>query len=372
MKIINRNIVYIILAFCLVQITTGQDGLKDQRWSESKINSWYENLEPLKGFNFLPSTAVNSTEMWQGDTFDASTIQKELKMAHEAGYNSARVFLQYLVWKDNPAALKTRIDEFLTIAHNNNISVMFILFDDCAFAGKEPYLGVQDDPVPGVHNSGWTPSPGKARATDTSYWPDLEKYVKDIVYTYKDDKRIIVWDLYNEPGNSQMWEKSLPLLKSSFQWAREVAPSQPLTTAPWGDFYNIFSNKSLLTKEILEMSDIISFHAYEKPCEIENKIQVLKLNYKRPVICTEWLRRQNGGTFENLLPLFSNEEIGWYQWGLVAGDTQTYMHWGSKKGSPEPKIWQHDVFHKNGKAYEPSELKLVSEFKFMNSNDTKK
>lgn len=256
------------------------------------------------------------------------------------------------------------MEEFLQLAEKHHISVMFILFDDCAFAGKEPYLGKQDDPVPGVHNSGWTPSPGSERVINKSYRDKLEAYVKDIIGSFKQDERIIVWDLYNEPGNSRMWEKSLPLVKASFQWAREVRPVQLLTIAPWGDFYNIFSNNSLMTKEIFELSDVISFHAYENPDGIRMKVNILLNNYNRPLICTEWLRRQNGGTFENILPIFSRNQVSWYQWGLVAGETQTYMHWGSKEGDPVPGIWQHDVFHRNGKPYDPEEPEQVRKFKF--------
>lgn len=334
------------------------------RWSLQKANQWYKKVSPLKGCNFLPSTAVNSTEMWQAETFDLPTIDSELGLAEKAGYNSVRVFLQYLVWKNDPEGLKTRINQFLQAADRHGITTMFILFDDCAFAGKAPYPGPQDPPVPGVHNSGWTPSPGPKRVVDRSAWPDLEKYVKDIVGTFKADKRIIIWDMYNEPGNSKMFKKSLPLLEAAFKWAREAEPIQPLTAGPWGDFYNIFSKKSLMTKRLFELSDVLTFHAYEPPCRFRYKIRMLRNHFKRPLICTEWLFRQNGDTFAKILPIFSQNHVSWYNWGLVAGKTQTYYHWGSKKGSPPPKIWQHDIFHKDGTPYDKKDLRLIRQFKF--------
>jgi Glycosyl hydrolases family 2, TIM barrel domain len=358
-----KSIIITIIIFSSICSIQAQD-LINKKWTSQEAWNWYEKLSPFKGFNYLPSTAVNSTEMWQAQTFDPKTIDRELGWAEEAGYNSARVFLQYLVWKEDPKAYKERLEKFLQISNKHGISVMFIFFDDCAFAGKEPYLGKQDDPVPGVHNSGWTPSPGKERVVNKKYWAELEDYVKDVVGSFKNDKRVVVWDMYNEPGNSEMWEKSFPLVEASFRWAREVAPSQPLTVAPFGDFYNIFSKKSLMTKRLFELSDVISFHAYETPDGIEEKLNVLLNNYDRPLICTEWLRRQNGGTFSNVLPMFAENKVSWYQWGLVAGKTQTFMHWGSKKGDPEPVIWQHDVFDKDGRAYNLTELELVKNFQF--------
>lgn len=328
-----------------------------KRWSKEKAWKWYKAVEPVRGCNYLPRTAVNSTEMWQADTFDPKTIKQELAWAHKAGYNGVRVFLQYVVWKADPGQFKKRLDKFLAIAAENEIRVMLIPFCDCAFAGKEPYLGKQNDPVPGVHNSQWVPSPGRARVTDQTAWPDLEKYIKDVVGAFANDRRVLIWDLYNEPGNSNMRDKSLPLVAEAFKWARAANPSQPLTVAVWGSF------DSKASKLFIELSDIVSFHAYNGPQSVEATIkQCAALD--RPIICSEWLRRQVGNDFAGILPLFAKHKVGWYHWGLVAGRTQTYMHWGSRKGSPTPKIWQHDVFKRDGTPYDANELEMIRNFAF--------
>ena len=117
------------------------------------------------------------------------------------------------------------------------------------------------------------------------------------------------------------------------------------------------------TNAMAELSDIITFHSYTEPDQTVETILTLK-RHDRPIICTEWLRRQVGNTFESILPVFAKYRVGWYHWGLVAGRTQTYMPYGSRPGDPMPAVWQHDVFHKDGKAYDPSELALVSAFNF--------
>jgi len=295
--------------------------------------------------------------MWQTATFDAKTIGQELGWAAKAGYNSVRVFLQYLVWQDDAEGLKERIEHFLTTATKHGISTTFILFCDCSFGGKEPYLGKQDEPVPGVHNSGWVPSPGLARVIDKTEWSGLEGYVKDIVGLLADDERILLWDLYNEPGNSNMGEKSLPLVESTFAWAREMNPRQPLTTGPWCDFAGAMSGR------LTELSDIISFHGYGNAQKTSKLIETLQ-SHGRPIICTEWLCRQPGNTFREILPLFSRHRIGWYHWGLVAGRTQTYMPWGSEPGAPMPDVWQHDVLHEDGTPYDANEMELLASFDF--------
>jgi hypothetical protein len=318
---------------------------------------WYERVGVLKGFNFLPSTAVNSTEMWQAESFDPATIERELGWAAQAGYNSARVFLQYIVWRADPQGFRQRFAQFLDIAARHGISCMPILFDDCAFDGRDPYLGRQDDPVPGVHNSRWTPSPGLKLVTDRAAWPGLEQYVLDLVGCFGRDERVVVWDLYNEPGNSGMGESSLPLAEAAFDWARAAQPAQPLTIGVWADF------NSAMSQRLAKLSDVVSFHAYDRPEGVQTKIEWCR-QFGRPLLCTEWLHRQTGNRFDNILPLFAAHQVGWYHWGLVAGRTQTYLHWGSKPGDPVPDEWQHDIFHTDGRSYDEREIMLVREFLF--------
>jgi len=316
---------------------------------------WHSRTAPIRGCNYVPRTAVNVTEMWQEETFDPATIDQELGWAKAAGYNSLRVFTQYLVWRDDPAGLLARLDQFLEIASTHGMRAMLVPFCDCSFSGREPYLGPQDAPIKGIHNSGWVPSPGLGRVTDRSAWPDLKRYTQDLVGRYGQDERVLIWDLYNEPGNSNMGAKSLPLVEATFQWARETGPTQPLTVGLWTDF------QGAMSRRLAELSDIVSFHAYGGPQDVEAKIKVCR-SYDRPLLCTEWLRRQAGNTFAAILPLFAQYKIGWYHWGLVAGKTQTYMPWGSKPGDPMPATWQHDVFHPDGQPYDAREIEQVRTF----------
>jgi len=240
--------VVVLAAMALFSQIQASDGV----WSEKRAREWYAEQPWYCGFNYVTSTAVNTTAMWQADTFDPKTVDRELGWAQDLGFNSARVFLQFLVWEQDPEGMKARMKEFLDIANRHGIRIMFILFDDCAFSGKQPFLGKQDEPVPGVHNSGWTPSPGAAIATDPAQFPRLERYVKDIVGAFGQDSRVVVWDLYNEPGNGTR-NASLPLVEAAFRWAREARPRQPLTMGVWG------GESPKLTKTMLALSDVIAF-----------------------------------------------------------------------------------------------------------------
>ncbi|HDZ39881.1 MAG TPA: 1,4-beta-xylanase [Marinobacter sp.] len=320
------------------------------QWSTEKAWQWYRNVGVIKGCNYLPRTATNTTEMWQDDTFAPATIDEELGWAENLGYNSVRIFMQYLVWEKDRKGFFSRLDTFLDIANKHGITAMIVLFDDCAFgypAKKDPYLGKQGDPEPGEYAPYWTPSPGHSRVRDKSRWPLLEKYVKDVVGRFKNDKRVLIWDLYNEPGNAGMGSESLPLVKKTFEWARSIKPSQPLTTCWW----------------VHELCDVITFHNYANAESMRNDILKLR-KYGRPIMNTEWLLRRGGNTVAEILPVFEDLCVGWYHWGLVVGRTQTCMHWSSKKGDPIPENWQHDIFHSDGTPYRAEENEQLRAFTF--------
>lgn len=314
-------------------------------WPADRAWIWYHAQQWLVGGNFIPSTAVNQLEMWQPETFDPVTINRELGYARSIGMNIVRVFLHDLAWNQDPPGFKARIDTFLTIADRNRIRVLFVFFDDCW--NDNPQVGPQRDPIPGVHNSGWLMSPGTRVVNDSTSWGRLEKYVKDILTTFGDDQRVAFWDLYNEPGNGEQNTKSLPLLRATFRWARQVAPSQPLTAGLWYD------NAELNSFQI-SASDVITFHNYNDSLSVSTQIAELK-KHGRPVICTEWLRRNGNSLPATHLPVFKREDVGCINWGLVSGKTQTIFPWGSPKGSPEPKVWFHDLFHKDGTPFDQSE-----------------
>lgn len=330
-------------------------------WSPQRAQEWYARVSPVVGCNYLPRTAINTTELWQAESFDPATIEEELGWAAAAGYNSLRVFVQYLVWRQDPDGLLQRMERFLGIAAGEGMRVTFTLFDDCAFAGREPYLGRQDDPVPNVHNSGWTPSPGLRLVAERSVWPQLEDYIRAVVGAFGRDGRVLCWDLYNEPGNSELHEQSTPLVEASFAWARLEQPQQPLTTAVWrGNREAMFEDP--MSQVIFAASDVISFHCYE-PQKMAAVVARCK-SFGRPVICSEWLHRPYGQTVAATLPVFAREQIGWYNWGLVVGRTQTWLDWRRERNTTPAGRWQHDLFHADGRPYDEAEIALIRNFAF--------
>lgn len=333
---------------------------KDKCWTKEKAWDWYNSHKYIIGCNYVPQTAVNSTELWQKETFDLKTIMKELEWAKNVGYNSIRVFLQFIVWQNDRDGFLNRMNQFLDAAKKFDIAVTPVLFDDCAFSNLEPYLGKQNDPVDLVHNSGWTPSPGTKYTNDFTKYPILGTYVKDIISHFKTDQRILMWDLYNEAGNSERGAKSLFLVEKAFEWAREINPVHPLTVGLWA-----FENGSAIegTKFVdlkaIELSDIVTFHHYGTAEQVEKSLTYYE-SFGYPLICTEWMARVYFESFfETVLPVFHKHNIGTYNWGLVNGKTQTHIPWDYDKKLGEPKVWFHDVLHSDGTPYCEDEIAII-------------
>jgi hypothetical protein len=260
------------------------------------------------------------------------------------------------------------MDRFLEIADKHHIGVMFVLFD--SVWDPHPRLGPQREPRPHLHNSGWLQSPGFAILSDPKRHDELEGYVKGVVGRFRADPRVHCWDLMNEPENPNNSSYSyyepankealaMALLRKTFAWAREMRPTQPLTSGVWvGDY----SEDKLRPIDLLQLgeSDVISFHSYDPIDGMKTRVQNLR-RYNRPVICTEYMARPRGSTFEAVLPFFKAQGVGAINWGFVAGKSNTIYPWDSweKKYAAEPPVWFHDIFRTDGTPYRPAEVELI-------------
>lgn len=349
------------------------------RWTEQQANDWYAQQPWLIGSNYIPATAINQLEMWQAETFDPRRIDLELGWAESIGLNTMRVFLHDLPWQQDAAGFQKRIDTFLAIADKHHILILFVIFD--SVWDPNPQLGKQHAPTPGVHNSGWVQSPGAAALKDSSQWPRLETYVKGVVGAFAKDRRVVGWDVWNEPSNTNVpaYSKDEPpnkkeivqkLLPQVFAWVREAGATQPLTSGLWEGDYAKPDKLDPIAKIQFEQSDVLSFHNYGKPKGFEKQVRELQA-YRRPVICTEYMARPRGSTFKGILPIAKADKVGAINWGLVAGKTQTYLPWDSWTkpyvNGREPKVWFHEIFRTDGQPYSQQEADLIRRLTQTNS-----
>ncbi|HIG40281.1 MAG TPA: DUF4215 domain-containing protein [Gammaproteobacteria bacterium] len=368
---------------------TAIDPVVSSRWTIEEAQEWHNTNGWLMGVNYTPAYAVNMLEMWQADTYDQAAIDRELGWAADLGMNTIRVFLHDVVWNQGSEAYLDRIDNFLAIADKHGIGTMLVLFDGVwdenpygANVETVEYGELPADPTkayeqlePRLHitASRWVQSPGEAILGDHSRHDDLEGYVKGIIGHFKDDPRVIIWDLFNEPDGFGIHEYGLSpedknagaeaLLRKTFGWAREIDPTQPLTAGVWRNFPVAEGEPlSSINEYQLAASDIISFHSYSSANGVQTIIDGLK-EYGRPILCTEYMARQVGSTFQAVAPVMRKNDVGAYSWGLVDGRNQTKYSWGSwTTQSPEDAVpWAHDILHndEDGTPYNEEETTLL-------------
>lgn len=336
------------------------------RWSEAEAQAWAERTGWLLGCNFVPSTAGNQLELWQADTFDPGTIDRELGWAADVvGMNVIRLFLHDLVWEADGDAFLDRVDRVLDLAAGHGIRAMPVLFD--GIWDPEPRVGPQREPTPLTHNSMWVQGPGAAVVGDRDRWPSLRPYVDAVLARFGDDERVVAWDLFNEPDspNYAYADGDPPdkvalmgdLVELVWDWAAEADPSQPITVGLFTyDGPDRLDEAGPVARAAIERSDVVSFHSYGGEAELD--ALVAQLGDRRPLVCTEWLARPSSPAAQ--VEQFRRLGVGAITWGLVDGRTQTRYSWLSWLEPPSPDdVWFHDLLHADGRPYDAGEVAVL-------------
>lgn len=352
-----RRLCQLSIALLLVlSLASCGKGSTGERWTAERANAWYAELPWMAGCDYITSDAINQIEMWSAETYNAAQIDKEMGWAEELGLNTMRVYLSSVVYEKDADGMKQRMDNFLSICQKHGVRPLFCIFDDC-WAAESSY-GKQPEPKPGVHNSGWVQDPSAAMRKDTAkLYALMECYVKDLLKTFGQDERVLLWDLWNEPGNSDYFESTLPLLKKVYGWAREANPSQPLTMGIWN-----FDDRFLeLNAFQLEHSDVISYHNYDNLASHEQEVKYLKL-LNRPLVCTEYMARRRGSTFQSIMPMLKKNKVVAINWGFVSGKTNTIFAWDDPQPDvKEPELWFHDIIRQDGSPFSEEEIACIKQ-----------
>jgi hypothetical protein len=355
----------------------------NRKWTEKEIWEWYNARPWITGCNYIPSVAINGIEFWQeyrhGEIF--REVGKEISLAASIGFNSFRLVFPFVIWQHNREIFFRHIDEFFDLCSHHNITVMPVLFGDCCVPKnkyKPGHLGPQPEPIPGYFGgSVLTPFDGTSEIgwnpTDESEMkPIMEEYIRSLAKKYGKDNRIIIWNIWNEAGNSNRETRSQKDIENIFTWFREEDVDQPLTADIWcGGIDNpdgYLSKPGIYTeieKYVANLSDIITFHYYGDYIHTRKFIEILR-GYGRPIINDEWLHRPMRSLIQTHLPLFKRENVGSYMFGFVNGKTQHNFVWEFLKNRKDMDVdlWMHDIFYDNFLPYDEEEIRVIKETNF--------
>ena len=340
------------------------------QWSAATANEWYSRQPWIVGSDYIQSNTVNQIEMWQQETFDGDRIDLELGWAESLGINTLRVTLDDDLWEKESGGFQRRMDKLLKLAEKHRMRVIFVLFD--SIGDPYPELGHQRQPKPGVRNSAWVQTPGSKGLTDPKQLQKALAYAEEVVAAFSIDKRVLAWDVWNDPGNTNegrygsfepanKTELMRTILAQAFKYARAGNPTQPVTSGLAKGDWSSADKLGPLEKIQVENSDVISFQNYDGPQEFEKRVKWLQA-YGRPVICTGFLARNQGNTFEAILPIALKYDVGAISGDLVQGKTQMWLPWDSwlqPYTDRQPAVWVDDIFQSKGPPYREEETDFI-------------
>lgn len=357
-----------------------------RRWTKEEAWSWYDARPWIRGCNYLSADSANYVDQWQSLGFEERfrTTEEEFALMQETGYNAIRVFLEFIVWKEEHDGFLERFDRFLDLAAKYGLSVMVVLAND----GMPPAGPGRRIPAIGEQVWDWGYHGGKKvspHSVQTEPCPHFylddpataEEYyafVAEMVRLHKDDSRILIWDVYNEAGHSNRKILTIPHLKRMFETVRAEDPVQPLTACVCPR--RVPTELPEVERIAFDNSDLISYHYYHA---YESHLRIIKHLKKagRPLLNTEWLCRCFHNTVFDLFPLFAMERIGCYNWGFVAGKYQTYEPWelvwenyaSGRFTDVDFTKWFHDLYRPNHRPYDPKEIDLIKRVAAMADED---
>ncbi|KAK3236151.1 hypothetical protein CYMTET_53699 [Cymbomonas tetramitiformis] len=328
------------------------------------------------GAEYTPARASNTLWWWNFDEYEDDVLLELEAARRHFGYTTLRMFLHPLLYEADDVAFISNITRFVEIAETKDMRVGFVFFDDCfAHEGadlNEPCLPSRDPVQSGceVGSFGqsqccmncWVASP-QDKDRDPSDVDRYRPYVTTIVSAFKNDPRVLWWEIFNEPNEASSF--SLTLRSAAYSWAKAVHPTQPVISC-WDDN---------------DATDIIDHHSYSG-----NFIEMSKATYSDPLksaFITEsgcrWYRTldKDAGSPLNVVNWlnFLLEERKrrrsavpfvpgvMFAWELMVGNVNTRFQWEDPAGlTPEPPIpWCGSLFP-DGTPVSYTEAAIIREY----------
>lgn len=320
--------IIVALAVALLLFPSTSEARGRKQWTEKQAWAWQKKVGALKGFN-QPREA-----------YPGMTRRDMFRKAHELGFNTVRLWIGGNGADEQVERLKqcaTEAAEFnLTLAPVMSLPSFF----DFGSHSVKDTLGAK-------------------------------KYVKTLVRAFANDKRFVMWDVWNEPDlNDKANLRSIAwLIQQAALWAYEENPMQAITSSLLWD--NFPEDKPADVRELRDktegMMDVHNFHSYscgDADGELAmNQIRLLRKISDRPIVCTECVDRVDGSGYSRSLPLFSREHVNFYAWGLYQNDHNWTVKWNRSAYNPYGVTF-HDLLHPDGNPIDWRDLQLIRDFHF--------
>ena len=377
MMLAQKSLKCLLLSFAFVMPAfAGRQG----PWTKEKAWAWQDAQPWYRGCNYMPASAANFVDVWQsyGSAARFAEVEREFALAQEVGFNAMRLLVVeqgFAVWLQEPDAFRANFERYLALMEKYGLKAFVVLGNDCSrpkFMWSMPKLGEQPYDL-GYHGGrkrtqhGGFSEAGYLMVDDPEYRAKFFAFCRELVAKYAHDDRIVMWELWNEPGAGNRKAMSAQVLKDLFALCWEVDPDQPLTANVWGDdAWKLIGGKepSEIGRLSAELSDVISYHGYVSVANQAKLVDALEKRFGRPLYNTEWLVRTWGCEFSDNYAFMARRKIGALNWGFVNGKYQTHepyepMWKGKFEFNGDPTRWFHDLFRVSHHPYDPYEIAVA-------------
>ena len=351
-------------------------------WTKEKAWAWQDAQPWYRGCNYMPVSAANRVDQWQsyGSEERFAEVEREFALAKEIGFNAMRLIIEwqgFAVWLQEPDAFRANFERYLALMEKYGLKAFVVLGNDCSrpkFMWTMPKLGEQEYDV-GYHGGrrktqhGGFSEPGYLIVDEPEYREKFFAFCRELVTKYAHDGRVVMWELWNEPGAGNRGMMSAQILKDLFALCWEIDPDQPLSANLWSRSTGLVlqgKDPHPVEKLAMDLSDVITYHGY---VDIERQVRLcdeLAKRWGRPLYNTEWLLRIEGCDFPDNYAFMARRKIGALNWGFVNGKYQTHEPyepcWRTKfeyGGRGDPTKWMHDLFRISHHPYDPYEIAVA-------------
>ena len=372
----------IIIAFAALAAVNGAFAERQGPWTKERAWEWYNAQPWIRGCNYMPASCANRVDQWQeyGSEARFEEMEREMALMEKDGFNAVRIILGdmgFAVWRAEHDGMMKRFDRMLDIFGRHGVRVILVFGNDCSRPkplwtlpkmGEQPWdLGYHGGRKLSQHGS----FPGMIGYTVLDE-PDLReeffKMCEEFLTKYAHDKRILFWNLWNEPGNNSRGQVSAPHIRRLFKLAWKIDPDQPLSSDIWTTSGVNWTN-GCAEAVGAELNDIESYHTYSNLKEQIAYAKKVKEYFGRPMVNTEWMARLFKCDIFDCYPFFAQNRIGCTMWGYVNGKYQTHEPWESmwKWVEADPAAleqldftkWFHDLYRPSLRPYDPNEIAII-------------
>ena len=350
-------------------------------WPKEKAWEWYNAQPWIRGCNYMPASCANRVDQWQGYGSEErfAEMEREMELMQKDGFNAVRIILGdlgFAVWRAEHDGIMKRFERMLEIFDRHGVRVILVFGNDCSRPKpiwSLPEMGEQKWDL-GYHGGrklsqhGSFPGlPGYTAVDDPALREEFFRMCEEFLTKYAHDRRILFWNLWNEPGANGRGRISPPHIRRLFELAWRIDPDQPLTADIW-------TNEGNWTNGVAEavgaeLNDIVSYHTYQPISRQISYAQKLKARFGRPMVNTEWLARTFNCTVQEVYPFFAQNRIGCTMWGYVNGKYQTHEPWEYtwRQLEDNPDLmhhfkftkWFHDLYRPSLRPYDPYEVAII-------------